>query len=94
MNNKKIRWGIIGLGNIANKFATDLASIENAQLVAVASRNQQKAAEFAVRHNSKKAYNSYEKLAKDTEVVAVYIATPHSFHKAHALLCLQHKKAV
>ena len=94
MNNKKIRWGIIGLGNIANKFATDLASIENAQLVAVASRNQQKAAEFAVRHNSKKAYNSYEKLAKDTEVDAVYIATPHSFHKAHALLCLQHKKAV
>ena len=94
MNNKKIRWGIIGLGNIANKFATDLASIENTELVAVASRNQQKAAEFAVRHNSKKAYNSYEKLAKDAEVDAVYIATPHSFHKAHALLCLQHKKAV
>jgi predicted dehydrogenase len=94
MKNKKIRWGIIGLGNIANKFATDLATVENAELVAVASRNQQKADEFAIKYNSKKAYNSYAALAEDAEVDAVYIATPHSFHKAHAILCLQNKKAV
>jgi predicted dehydrogenase len=93
-NIKKIRWGIIGLGNIANKFATDLACVENVELVAVASRNQQRANEFAVQHNSKKAYNSYENLVKDAEVDAVYIATPHSFHKDHAILCLQNKKAV
>jgi len=94
MKNKKIRWGIIGLGNIANKFAADLARVENVELVAVASRNQQRADEFAVQHNSKKAYNSYEKLVKDAEVDAVYIATPHSFHKKHAILCLENKKAV
>jgi predicted dehydrogenase len=94
MKNKKIRWGIIGLGNIANKFAADLASVENVELVAVASRNRQRADEFALRHNSKKAYDSYEKLVKDAEVDAVYIATPHSFHKEHAILCLQNKKAV
>jgi predicted dehydrogenase len=94
MKNKKIRWGIIGLGNIANKFAADLAKVENVELVAVASRNQQRADEFAVQHNSKKAYNSYEHLVKDAEVDAVYIATPHSFHKEHAILCLQNKKAV
>jgi predicted dehydrogenase len=93
-NIKKIRWGIIGLGNIANKFAADLARVENVELVAVASRNQQRAETFAVQHNSKKAYNSYEKLVKDSEVDAVYIATPHSFHKEHAILCLQNKKAV
>ena len=93
-NIKKIRWGIIGLGNIANKFATDLARLENVELVAVASRNQQRAETFAVRHNSKRAYNSYENLVKDAEVDAVYIATPHSFHKEHAILCLQNKKAV
>ncbi|KGL63034.1 Gfo/Idh/MocA family protein [Polaribacter sp. Hel1_85] len=94
MKNRKIRWGIIGLGSIANKFATDLATIKNAELVAVASRNQEKAHEFAKKYNSKKAYNSYEALAKDVEVDAVYIATPHSFHKEHSILCLQHKKAV
>jgi predicted dehydrogenase len=93
-NIKKICWGIIGLGNIANKFATDLARVKNVELVAVASRNQQRADEFAVQHNSKRAYNSYENLVKDAEVDAVYIATPHSFHKEHAILCLQNKKAV
>ena len=44
---KTIRWGIIGLGNIAHKFAQDLLKIEDAQLYAVASRTQEKAAEFA-----------------------------------------------
>jgi predicted dehydrogenase len=94
MTNKNIRWGIIGLGKIANKFATDLASIEHVELVAVASRNIQNANNFAEKYNAKKAYSSYEELAKDTNVDAVYIATPHSFHKEHAILCLQNKKAV
>jgi predicted dehydrogenase len=94
MKNKNIRWGIIGLGNIANKFAEDLATIENAELVAVASRSQEIADDFAKKYNSKKAYNSYLDLAKDAEVDAVYIATPHSFHKEHAILCLKNKKAV
>ena len=94
MKKKNIRWGIIGLGKIANKFATDLATIENTELVAVASRSQENADEFAKKYNSKKAYNSYLDLAKDAEVDAVYIATPHSFHKEHAILCLQNKKAV
>jgi predicted dehydrogenase len=93
-NIKNIGWGIIGLGNIANKFATDIATVENTELVAVASRSQQKANEFAVKYNAKKAYSSYEELAKDADVDAVYIATPHSFHKEHSILCLQNKKAV
>jgi predicted dehydrogenase len=58
-NIKHIRWGIIGLGNIANKFAADLATVENSELVAVASRSQQNADEFAAKYNCKKAYNSY-----------------------------------
>lgn len=94
MMKKTIKWGIIGLGNIADKFATDLATVENAELVAVASRSQEKANEFAKKFNAKKGYNSYEKLAKDESVDAVYIATPHSFHKENSILCLQHKKAV
>jgi predicted dehydrogenase len=48
-NTKNIRWGIIGLGKIANKFATDLVTIENIELVAVASRSQQNDDEFAAK---------------------------------------------
>ena len=94
MKNNTIKWGIIGLGKIANKFATDLAIVENTQLVAVASRSQYKADKFAAKFNVENTYKSYEKLAKDSAVDAVYIATPHSFHKEHALLCMQNKKAV
>jgi predicted dehydrogenase len=94
MKNKTIKWGIIGLGKIANKFATDLATVENTELVAVASRSQENANEFAQKFNVKKAYNSYDALVKDPEVDAIYIATPHSFHKEHSILCLQNKKAV
>ncbi|MEO9572059.1 MAG: Gfo/Idh/MocA family oxidoreductase [Polaribacter sp.] len=94
MEKKTIRWGIIGLGKIATKFATDLLTVENVELVAVASRSQENAAEFANKFNAKKAYSSYLDLVKDAEVDAVYIATPHSFHKEHTILCLQHKKAV
>ena len=91
---KTINWGIIGLGNIANKFATDLLTVEGATLYAVGSRDQEKADVFAKKHNAIKAYNSYESLSKDPNIDAVYIATPHAFHKENALLCLDHGIAV
>ena len=91
---KTINWGIIGLGNIAHKFATDLLTIEGAKLYAVASRNQKKANEFASKYNATKAYSGYEALAKDPNIDAVYIATPHTLHKKNTLLCLDHGIAV
>ena len=94
LKNKTIRWGIIGLGNIANKFATDLSTIENSELYAVASRSQEKADAFASKHHATKAYNSYEALAKDLNIDAVYIATPHAMHKENTLLCLENGIAV
>lgn len=93
-NRKIINWGIIGLGNIASKFAEDLKTLKDVKLYAVASRSNEKANSFSERFNATKAYNSYELLAKDSNVDAVYIATPHSFHKQNTILCLQHKKAV
>ncbi len=92
--NRKIRWGIIGLGNIAHKFATDILTVNDAQLYAVASRSLENADSFATKYNATKAYTSYMELAKDPNVDAVYIATPHSFHKDHTLLCLEHGIAV
>lgn len=91
---KKIKWGIIGLGKIANSFATDLATISDAELYAVASRSQKKAGEFAKKHHATKAYDSYETLANDPNIDAVYVATPHSLHKDNALMCLENGIAV
>lgn len=91
---KKIKWGILGLGKIAHKFAEDLKKVSNAELYAVASRTQEKADAFADKFGVAKRYDSYEKLVKDPEIDAIYIATPHSSHKENSILCLQHKKAV
>src|SRR5690606_5018162 len=81
---KKIKWGIIGLGGIANKFASDLLTIEDAELYAVASRSQEKADDFAKKYGATKAYATYEDLANDPNIDAVYIATPHTLHKENA----------
>ena len=87
---KIINWGIIGLGNIANKFAQDLLTIPDTKLYAVASRSQDKADNFASKYNATKAYGDYESLAADSNIDAVYIATPHALHKDNTLLCLEH----
>ncbi|MBU2870699.1 Gfo/Idh/MocA family oxidoreductase [Colwellia sp. E2M01] len=94
LTDRKIRWGIIGLGNIANKFATDLLTIEDAELYAVASRSQSKADYFAEKHHATKAYSSYEALVNDENIDAIYIATPHTMHKENTRLCLEKNIAV
>ncbi|MBW1294444.1 Gfo/Idh/MocA family protein [Aquimarina litoralis] len=76
----KIKWGIIGLGNIAHQFAKDLALIPNAELSAVGSRNTEKALDFSQKYGAKRAYNSYDQVINDNELDIIYIATPHSSH--------------
>ncbi|RZJ47702.1 MAG: Gfo/Idh/MocA family oxidoreductase [Flavobacterium sp.] len=94
METVKVKWGIIGLGNIANQFATDLLLLENAELVAVASRDGDKANEFAQKYNCQKAYDSYEALFADEQVDIVYIATPHDSHAALSIQALENGKHV
>lgn len=91
---RNIRWGILGLGGIANKFATDLLNVSGANLYAVASRTQAKAEDFANKYQAQVAYSSYQQLVKDKNVDAIYIATPHALHQENTLLCLKHGKAV
>jgi len=91
---RKIKWGIIGPGRIAHKFADDLMLVEGAELVVVASRDLEKAKAFAEKYQSSKYYSGYEELVRDKEVEVVYIATPHAFHLEHTLLCLDAGKAV
>lgn len=91
---RNIKWGILGLGNIAHKFAADLQLIEKAELYAVASRSREKSLAFKEKFDAKIAYDSYLALIKDHNVDAIYIATPHAFHAEYTLLCLEHKKPV
>ena len=90
----KIRWGILACGRIAKKFASDLKLVEGAELIAVASRDKQKAIDFTSEFPAKFAYGSYEELVSNPDVDVVYVASPHSMHHEHALLCLNHDKAV
>lgn len=88
------KWGILGTGNIAAQFARGLRALVDAELVAVGSRQQASAQTFAASFGAKRAHGSYEALAADPEVEAVYIATPHNLHAENNLLCLAQGKAV
>jgi predicted dehydrogenase len=91
---KTIRWGILGTGRIAHKFASDLKLVEGAELIAVGSRSKQSANEFNKEFPVKHIHNTYEALVQNPEVDVIYIATPHNLHYENTLLCLQHGKAV
>jgi predicted dehydrogenase len=89
-----IRWGILATGNIAHSFAGDLRLVPGARLSAVGSRSLGAAQDFAAAHGAVRAHGSYEELASDPDVDVVYVATPHSLHRANVELCLAAGKAV
>jgi predicted dehydrogenase len=92
--NQTIRWGILGCGKIARKFASDLQWVKNAQLIAVGAREQATADAFAKDFPAKHKHASYQSLVENPEVDVIYVATPHGLHHEHVMLCLSHKKAV
>lgn len=91
---KMIRWGILGTGYIARKFAEGLIHVENAELYAVASRNLSTAKAFAKDFQDIKYFSSYEELAACPEIDVVYIATPHNSHCSNTIMCLENGKNV
>ena len=91
---RTIRWGILGAGRIARKFASDLRLAENCVLMAIGSRSKQSADDFNKEFPAQYCHYSYEELAQNPEVDVIYIATPHSLHYENTLLCLQYNKAV
>ena len=92
--NTPIRWGILGLGNIAKSFAQGLTAVPDAKLVAVGSRSADKAKSFASEFGATRIHDSYAALANDPQVDVIYVATPHPMHKDDAILCLNAGKAV
>ncbi|WP_336514678.1 Gfo/Idh/MocA family oxidoreductase [Pollutibacter soli] len=89
-----IRWGILGCGRIAHKFANDLQLAGGGKLTALASRSLENAKEFSEKFPAQYIHGNYEELVNNPDVDIIYIATPHGLHHEHALLCLNHKKAV
>lgn len=89
-----IRWGILGCGKIARKFAADLTLVADSKLVAVGARRLETALEFSKEFPVAHVHGSYEELVNNPEVDVIYVASPHGLHHEHTLLCLQHKKAV
>lgn len=94
MADRKIKWGIVGLGNIASQFASDLLLIDDAELTAVASRDISKAELFAEKFGALRMYNSYDLLFEDSEVEIIYIATPHNSHAELSIKALENGKHV
>jgi predicted dehydrogenase len=89
-----VKWGILAPGGIANKLARAVADFTAGTVVAVGSRDAGRAADFAGRHGIARSYGSYEELVADDEVDVVYVASPHSGHREHALLAIEAGKHV
>ncbi|MCL2736463.1 MAG: Gfo/Idh/MocA family oxidoreductase [Propionibacteriaceae bacterium] len=93
-----IRWGILGPGGIARRFARDVPLYTRSSIRAVGSRDIDRARTFVHEHVTSdrevRAYGSYEELVEDDQIDAVYIASPHSEHRDHALLALRADKPV
>ncbi|MCX5390356.1 Gfo/Idh/MocA family protein [Streptomyces sp. NBC_00094] len=89
-----VRWGILATGGIAERFTTDLLTLDGAEVVAVASRTEASAKAFADRFGIPRAYGEWAGLFADDSVDVVYVATPHHAHREAAGLALEAGKAV
>ncbi len=89
-----IKWGVVGLGNIAHRFVESLANFDDAEFYAGGSHNQKKREEFLNRYHAKIVYDNYEDLLNDENIDVVYIALPHNLHFEWALKAMQKGKAV
>ena len=95
-NENSLRWGIIGLGYMAETFSCAIDGSKDDMVYAVASRSLDKAKAFAKHHGGCKAYGSYEEMVNDESLKlnVIYIATPVKYHYEHVKLCLEAGKNV
>ena len=91
-----INWGIIGLGNIANKFASAFSNLKNSKLLSVASKNIQNIEKFQRKFNldNNYCYNNYDEILTNKNIDIIYIALPHKFHFEWIMKCIDYNKNV
>lgn len=91
---EKLCWGIVGTGGIAADFVLALRDSERCRVVHVVGSGLEKARDFAARWSVPRASSTLDEMLADTSVDAVYVASPHPFHEAHATAALRARKAV
>jgi len=92
---KKIRWGIIGCGDVTElKSGPAFNKVNHSELVAVMRRDGAKAKDYAFRHHVPKWYMDANDLINDPDINAVYIATPPSSHEEYTMAVLKAGKPV
>jgi predicted dehydrogenase len=89
-----VRFGIVGCGGIAKKFARDLKYVEEAIITAVASLDMEKAYEYQKEYDAEHVFFNYYDMAKSDVIDAVYIALPHNMHKDTAVIFIKNQKHV
>lgn len=89
-----IKWGILGAGYIAHRFATALQNESNSKLYAISGRNESKLKDFTEKYPSDKLYLSHDELLSDPDVEAIYLALPHQLHHEWAIKAIHAGKAV
>ncbi|MGY6276695.1 Gfo/Idh/MocA family protein [Methylomonas sp. MgM2] len=90
----KIRWGIVGTGWMARRFAITLNALDEASIVAVCSQDRARAESFKAQFGIEKCYVDTADLVNDAELDVIYVATPHTLHFATAMLALNAGKPV
>ena len=90
----KIRFGVIGTNFITDWVIAGAKQDERFELVAVCSRTQERANEFAAKYDIPYTFTSLEEMAESPLIDAVYIATPNYLHASQSILCMKHGKHV
>ncbi|RKR73454.1 putative dehydrogenase [Frondihabitans australicus] len=89
-----LRWGVVGAGGIAGDFIDAMHAHTDQRAVAVASRSPEKGARFAAAHGVDRVVETVEQLAMSPDIDVVYVATPHTAHRAGALAAIAGGKSV
>ncbi len=89
-------WGIIGLGNMANKFAQSIQDVSNAKLVSISSSSNLKLNKFGQNFgiDKKYYYKNYDEIINSNEVDSIYISTLNNTHANLINLCAEAKKNI
>ena len=89
-----VRWGILSTANIATKLARAINLADGAELMAIASRTEERAKRWASEHGVKTAYGNYAALLEDPEIDAIYNPLPPSMHAEWTIKAAEQGKHV